>query len=75
MQNPAEPKYKSIKKTNKKYVSATSRFPTASHFLEHTGFVTMEIDGVPRYVYTNENHAVLSMASDLLKSALAVLGG
>ena len=29
VQNPAEAKYKSIKKTNKKYVQATARFPTA----------------------------------------------
>lgn len=68
-------RYKSIKKTNKKYVQATARFPTAARFLEHVGFVTMEVDSIPRYVYVRDDLGLLWMASDLLKSALAILGG
>merc|ERR1712166_1433142 len=75
IQNPTDPKYKSIKKTNKKYVEATARFPTAAKFLEHVGFETMEVDNVPRYVYVGSDRALLQMASDLLKSALELLGG
>jgi len=75
MQNPTEAKYKSIKKTNKKYVQVTARFPTAARFLEYVGFVTMDVDSVPRYVYVKDDLRLLQMASDLLNSALTVLGG
>ena len=44
-------------------------------FLEHVGFETMEVDSIPRYVYVRNDLELLRMASDLMTSALALLGG